>query len=59
MRSPRAGRNWETFGGLFILARETQRILTDVYYFTADPYLSGEAGYQTITGIQSSGVQAW
>ncbi|KAF8308382.1 beta-glucosidase [Clavulina sp. PMI_390] len=38
MRSPRAGRNWETFG--------------------ADPYLSGEAAYQTVTGIQSNGVQA-
>lgn len=38
VRSPRAGRNWETFG--------------------ADPYLSGEAAFQTVTGIQSSGVQA-
>lgn len=38
MRSPKAGRNWESFG--------------------ADPYLSGEAAYETIQGTQSVGVQA-
>ncbi|CAE6463526.1 unnamed protein product, partial [Rhizoctonia solani] len=27
--------------------------------FGADPYLSGEAAYETIIGIQSTGVQAW
>ena len=27
--------------------------------FGADPYLSGEAAFETIVGIQSAGVQAW
>ena len=31
---------------------------TDVHGI-ADPYLSGEAAYATITGMQASGVQAW
>ncbi|GJJ13771.1 hypothetical protein Clacol_008028 [Clathrus columnatus] len=38
MRSPKAGRVWESFG--------------------PDPWLSGEAAYTTISGIQSVGVQA-
>ncbi|KAF8328931.1 glycoside hydrolase family 3 protein [Cantharellus anzutake] len=38
VRSPRAGRNWETFG--------------------ADPYLSGEASFETVTGLQANGLQA-
>ena len=25
----------------------------------ADPYLTGEAAYETILGMQSTGVQAW
>ncbi|KAF8526195.1 glycoside hydrolase family 3 protein [Hysterangium stoloniferum] len=38
MRSPKAGRGWESFG--------------------PDPWLSGEAAFSTIQGIQSVGVQA-
>lgn len=38
MRSPKAGRGWESFG--------------------PDPWLAGEAAYQTIVGIQSVGVMA-
>ncbi|KAF8326104.1 glycoside hydrolase superfamily [Cantharellus anzutake] len=38
VRSPRAGRNWETFG--------------------ADPYLTGEASFETVKGLQANGLQA-
>ncbi|KAG8692221.1 hypothetical protein FRC09_011385 [Ceratobasidium sp. 395] len=38
MRSPKAGRAWESFG--------------------PDPYLNGEAAYETIMGVQSAGVTA-
>ncbi|KIJ23138.1 glycoside hydrolase family 3 protein, partial [Sphaerobolus stellatus SS14] len=38
MRSPKAGRGWESFG--------------------PDPWLNGEAAYETITAVQSVGVQA-
>lgn len=27
--------------------------------FGADPYLAGEAAFETIVGIQNAGVQAW
>jgi beta-glucosidase len=36
MRSPKAGRGWESFG--------------------PDPWLTGEAAFETIQGIQSVGV---
>lgn len=38
MRSPDAGRLWESFG--------------------ADTYLTGEAAYETVMGVQGTGVQA-
>ena len=27
--------------------------------FGADPYLAGEASFETIAGLQNAGVQAW
>lgn len=31
--------------------------MADFHRFGADPYLNGEAAYETIIGIQSQGVQ--
>jgi hypothetical protein len=45
------------FGGAGILGYVSERKLIPVP-FTADPYLTGEASYETIKGIQSQGVQA-
>ncbi|KAF5349632.1 hypothetical protein D9756_009031 [Leucocoprinus leucothites] len=44
MRNPKAGRGWE---------RQAVRVR-----FGPDPYLNGEGAFETITGIQSVGVQA-
>ena len=56
-RVPAAGRNWEGFGGTEALLIYLRR--PSLMPPLADPYLSGEAAFQTVTGIQSSGVQAW
>jgi beta-glucosidase len=58
MRAPAAGRNWEGYErSIFsILTMPTHGLLK--CRFGGDPYLSGEGAYQTITGVQSTGVQA-
>ncbi|PFH53038.1 glycoside hydrolase family 3 protein [Amanita thiersii Skay4041] len=47
MRNPKAGRGWE---------RRARHLI--VWIFGPDPYLNGEGAYDTIMGIQSTGVMA-
>lgn len=58
VRSAAAGRNWE---GLWVFLGQLRTWESNLsYQFSgADPYLSGEAAYETIVGMQSTGVQAW
>lgn len=37
---------------------KTYRLLADSCSFGPDPYLNGEGAYETIMGVQSTGVQA-
>ena len=56
MRAPAAGRNWEgyvTDGMFFTKAGGSQ-----VCRAGGDPFLSGEMAFETVAGIQSTGVQA-
>ncbi|KAL0573526.1 hypothetical protein V5O48_008431 [Marasmius crinis-equi] len=46
MRNPKMGRGWE------------RRVHFIIFCFGPDPYLSGEAAYESIVGVQSVGVQA-
>jgi hypothetical protein len=70
-RNAAGGRNWEglyvSSSSLLIIlapsqARVTPGCLFSIFfpfrYSGADPYLAGEAAYETILGIQSQGVQA-
>lgn len=56
MRVPAAGRNWEGF----VSHNMIDRAAHSHFYFSGggDPFLSGELAFETITGIQSAGVQA-
>ncbi|KAL0572974.1 hypothetical protein V5O48_008988 [Marasmius crinis-equi] len=57
-RNPRGGRGWERrvpATGIYVL---TNIIIDSRCSFGADPYLSGEAAYETVAGAQSVGVQA-
>lgn len=58
MRNPKAGRGWERFVGFSASCID---LLLTVGMFTSfgpDPYLNGEGAFETISGIQSVGVQA-
>jgi beta-glucosidase len=56
MRSPKAGRNWERCVSYGCFSIEIKPNCS--YSFGADPYLAGEAAYETIEGVQSVGVMA-
>ena len=56
MRVPAAGRNWEGFVIYIVIYRPAHSCSYDSG--GGDPFLSGELAFETITGIQSAGVQA-
>lgn len=55
MRNPKAGRGWERCVSPRTLADNSSLIGSS---FGPDPYLNGEGAFETITGVQSVGVQA-
>jgi beta-glucosidase len=55
IRAPAAGRIWESFGaGAAVCCSLVAGDATN--WYNLDPYLTGEAGYETIRGVQSQGV---
>ena len=56
MRNPKAGRAWESYR---LSALSVRFIQSPAHLsFGPDPYLTGEAAYHTVHGVQSTGVQA-
>ena len=55
VRAPAAGRNWE---GYELCSPSNLSLRDHTIRFGGDPYLSGEAAFETIIGVQSQGVQA-
>jgi len=58
MRNPKAGRAWERLFVAQTLINHYLLLIRVFCSFGPDPYLNGEGAYETIMGVQSTGVQA-